>query len=227
MTSPQPTGPGPLPPALRERVLRSVSARPSPTRPAARRWRAAACALSFSLAVVAVCVPQPDADLRPPAAIAAGVFWGLLVVAAAARVLFVRPGALWPPRGALRATALGAPAALALYPLLGAALWPLPGPPEGGAQGVLCVVASTVLGAFALGGLLFAHQKSDPVSPGLSGAALGALAGAWAALSQYIRCPFGAPLHALTTHVLPALLLAGLGWLLGRYALDPLARRGG
>jgi hypothetical protein len=226
MSTPRPTTPGPLPPALRERVLRSVRDRPSATRPSARPVRVAACALAFSLVALSVCLRGNNADLRPRAAVAAGALWGALVFAAVVRVLFVRRGALWPARGALRATALGAPAALALYPLLGAALWPLPGPPEGGPQGTFCMAVSALLGGLALGGLLAVHRKSDPVSPGLSGAALGALAGAWVALAQHVRCPFSDPAHALVTHVLPALLLSGLGWLVGRRALDPLAGRG-
>jgi hypothetical protein len=205
--------------------MSSVRARPSATRPSARPVRIFVAALSFSLAALSVCIRRSDADLRPPGAVAAGSLWGAIVVALVVGALLVRRGALWPARGALQATVWGVPAALALYPLLNAALWPLPGPPGNTTKGVICLVASVVLGGTALAGLLFAYRKSDPVSPGLSGAALGALAGAWVALSQQLRCPFGDPLHALTTHILPSLLLSGLGWLLGRYALDPLAGR--
>lgn len=225
MSTQRPTTPGPLPPALRERVLRSVRDRPSATRPSARPVRVAACALVFSLAALSICARDPAADSRPRAAIIAGAIWGALVFATTARVLFVRRGALWPSRGALRAAALGAPAALTLYPLLGSALWPLPGPPEGGPHGAFCVAVSALLSSLVFAGLLAVHRKSDPVSPGLSGAALGALAGAWVALAQHVRCPFSDPAHALVTHVLPALLLSGLGWVIGRRALDPLSGR--
>ncbi len=218
----------PLPPALRERVLGAVRARPAATLPAARRGRAAALALSFAAtALLAACVRGDAADRRPIGALVAGGLWGALVLAAVARTLFARRGeALWPSRSALAMTAWGAPAALAFFPLLNAALWPLPGPHGGRAQGAFCLIASAVLGGIALGGLLIAYRKSDPVSPRLSGAALGALAGAWVAFSQQFRCPFGDPVHVLSTHVLPSLLLAGLGALLGARVLDPVARGG-
>ncbi|HEU4535060.1 MAG TPA: NrsF family protein [Polyangiaceae bacterium] len=221
-----PPGPPGLPPDLRARVLGSVRERPAPTRPAGVRWRAIVLSLSFSLGALTVCVQGIDVERRPRGAVVAGSLWGALVLALVAWRLLARRGrALWPARGALVATVAGVPAALAVFPPLAAALWPQAGGAGGGlVQGARCLVASAVLGGAALAGLLVAYRKSDPVNPGLSGAALGALAGAWVALSQQLQCPFGDPQHALVTHVLPSLLLSGFGWLLGRYALDPLAR---
>jgi Negative regulator of sigma F len=222
-----PGSPGSLPPALRERVLGAVRERPAATRRAGLRGRAVVLSLSFSLAALAVCVRGVDLEQRPRGAVVAGTIWGVFVLALVVRAMIARRGgALWPSRGALRAVIVGVPASLALFPPLAATLWPQPGGPVGGfVQAAWCVVASALLGSAALAGLLVAYRKSDPVNPGLSGAALGALAGAWVALSQQMQCPYGDARHTLLTHVLPTLLLSGLGWLLGRYALDPLARR--
>lgn len=231
LSSPSPPSPpgagGGLPPALRARVLGSVRARPSPTRAVVRR-RALVVALAFSFALLAVCVQGVPLDRRPAGALAAGALWYALVFALTARALvWPRGRALWPARGVLRAVVGGTPAALALHAVASSALGP-PAPPPGDppAAALTCALASAVLGVVAFAGLVAAYRASDPATPGLSGAALGALAGAWVALSQQLQCPFGDPAHVLATHVLPVVALSFLGWVVGRLALDPLARGG-
>lgn len=78
-----------------------------------------------------------------------------------------------------------------------------------------CALMSIV---YAVGPLLafFALRRSrDPVSPRQSGAAIGAIAGAWGAVLHFPFCPCTSPLHMALGHVLPAVVLAALGAVAG------------
>jgi Negative regulator of sigma F len=82
-----------------------------------------------------------------------------------------------------------------------------------------CALMSVV---YAVGPLLafFAMRRSrDPVSPRQSGAAIGAVAGAWGAVLHFPFCPCTSPLHMALGHVFPAVLLAAIGAIAGDRAL--------
>jgi hypothetical protein len=68
------------------------------------------------------------------------------------------------------------------------------------------------LAAFA-----YVRRHTDPVHPRLTGAAVGAAAGAWGALAIGMHCPGTMPVHVLAGHVTPVFLLTLLGiWIGGR-----------
>jgi len=54
-----------------------------------------------------------------------------------------------------------------------------------------------------------------PHRPWLVGGALGAVAGSWAAIVVELWCPLADPGHVAVGHVLPLLVLVGVGALLG------------
>lgn len=78
-----------------------------------------------------------------------------------------------------------------------------------------CALASI---AYAVGPLLafFAiRRRRDPVSPRQTGAAIGAVAGAWGAVVHFPFCECTSPLHMALGHVLPVVVLAAIGALVG------------
>ena len=72
--------------------------------------------------------------------------------------------------------------------------------------------------ALAAGPLIaFARLRrgSDPESPRLTGAALGAAAGAWGDAAHVPICGYTAPAHIVIGHILPIVLLALVGVIVG------------
>ena len=72
---------------------------------------------------------------------------------------------------------------------------------------------------FALGPLVafaLVRRGSDPVAPGLSGAAIGAAAGAWGAVAMTLHCRHVTPLHVALGHIAPVVGVAILGVLVGQ-----------
>jgi hypothetical protein len=78
-----------------------------------------------------------------------------------------------------------------------------------------CALMSIV---YAIGPLIafFAiRHRRDPSSPRQSGAAIGAVAGAWGAVVHFPFCQCTSPLHLVLGHVLPVVVLAVVGALVG------------
>lgn len=59
------------------------------------------------------------------------------------------------------------------------------------------------------------RRGSDPRRPWLTGAAIGTAAGAWGAAILPLICGFTAPRHMLIGHLLPVVLMAAVGVVLG------------
>ena len=78
-----------------------------------------------------------------------------------------------------------------------------------------CFGVSLLFGIVPLITFLLARRGSDPVHPRSLGAALGAAGGLWAATLVDLWCPVAFPVHVVLGHVLPALLLAAVGAVLG------------
>jgi hypothetical protein len=74
-------------------------------------------------------------------------------------------------------------------------------------------------GALPLLALIVPRRGTDPVHPVFTGAALGMTAGAWTAMMAYLRCPHAVSLHCIVAHVVPMLVFAFVGALLGRALL--------
>jgi hypothetical protein len=218
VSAPDPSGmsPGISPSdAVRIRIMAAVRAEPVAPRAVGMRHRAwlLAVALAFSV-VVSFAIGRPGLRGRPLAYVAGlAVAWAL-VAAAATWAGVVRGRSMLGPSLVWR-TAVAVLTPIALYTIslgLGAA-WPqtLIDHSSMGSH-VLCLVGTT---AFALGPLAaFAAMRraSDPVAPRLTGAAIGAAAGAWGALGIELHCRHASPFHVAVAHVLPviAVALAGL-----------------
>jgi hypothetical protein len=63
---------------------------------------------------------------------------------------------------------------------------------------------------------LAARRRTDPLRPGIVGAALGMAAGLCAGTLIDLWCPVAHLQHLLIGHILPLIVLAAIGWLAGR-----------
>jgi hypothetical protein len=219
----QPAGSPSLSPsdALRARVMDAVRAEPVAPRAGGIRNQAwlLVLALAFSVMVSAE-IGGPGLRGRPFAYVAAlAVVW-LLVAAGATWAGVARGRSMLGRNSAWRtAVALLTPLGLFAASLALGVAWPQTLVDQSALGGhVLCLVGTT---AFALGPLLiFAAlwRSSDPVAPRLTGAAIGAAAGAWGALGIEMHCRHASPFHVGIAHVLPVVVLA----LVGLLAIGPL-----
>lgn len=81
--------------------------------------------------------------------------------------------------------------------------------------GFRCLGVSHLVGLPLLWTFLVIRRHTEPRHPQLTAAALGATAGAVAALLVDLWCPVGHPLHLLLGHLLPMISLATIGALIG------------
>lgn len=76
-------------------------------------------------------------------------------------------------------------------------------------------------GALVSGGIMLLWRRTDPFSPGLSGALVGLLGGLAGAVGIGFACPSGEGWHLCIGHGLTIAAVGTLGWLLGRRLLAP------
>ena len=206
-------------PDLRARVLEAARARPSPPRAEVRRSTFVSLLFGFAaLAVVFFSLGGADLRTRPPSFLAMTLA-GWVAIAAVA----TWAGA-WRGRSMLgRKTELLVGAAVATGPglfawmLLGTSMWPgTLGYRTSLAAHFVCfaMVVAMTIGPF----LAFAYVRraTDPVHPRATGAALGAVAAAWAGVMVDLHCPVSEAIHVSIGHVLPIVVFAILGALVGR-----------
>jgi len=222
------SGPG-LSPDVRARVLAAAAARPVAPRAVGSRRRASAGiagAIAWGLAGLVALRPGPAG--RPAGLfVASSIAWlacGLLATWAA-----VSRGRsmLGHPRGLRVAVALCTPVMLLCTAVVVTLAFPPAAPEPSPFPTHLVCFFGTLL--FALGPLVafgYLWRESDPVSPGRTGAALGAAAGAWGAFGIVLHCGRTAFEHVALGHVLPVAVLAAAGALLGRVVLAVRARAG-
>ncbi len=227
--------------ALRARVLAAAAAEASPTRAAvARRNRLigliAAASGVGALVIFALIASEgrllrlggevaAQQRLERPVSLVATTAGGALAIAVAALWLALARGRSMLGRSQ-RWLLLGS----ALIPIIlfvwkvgcsvafsdAMAIWP-------DRSGLRCLSLSLVV---SIGPLLsfLAMRRSAPVHPALNGAAMGLAAGACAWVGVDLWCPVAYVPHLLFGHVLPLVLLAGAGALLGRAFLSPRLR---
>ena len=159
-----------------------------------------------------------------------------LVVATAGSSTLLACAAIWMVR-ARRRTMLGQPRVMLLtlaaaLPLLYLAckvavtsafprmdaMWPE-------RPGWRCFRYSLLIAAPLFAGLSYRWLRRDPTHPRATGAALGAVAGACSSVFVDLWCPVAYVPHLLLGHLLPMLLLAALGALLGEWSLGLRARK--
>lgn len=204
-----------LPPSLRDRVLQAAAMRPAPTR-RAFRWRrmGAISATAMILGLIAVSEGVPcEPGIRPDAHVAvAAAFSALIAVIAGAVALLPIRSPLWRPAVRFR-MAWAVPVYLVLASFIANLVVPetLRWPVKEVMAHLRCLMASTMIGGAVLALFVRLERGIDPVAPRATGASLGAVAGAWAALVLSIRCPHPDPAHVIATHVLPVAALVVVG----------------
>jgi len=211
-----------LPPDLKARVLQAARAQPSPTRAGART-------LSWLVLPSSVIVagsiyftfggPEHGAGRASWFYVASTLGWAAVAALSAWSVLARSRSATGRPTSALWAIAAGTPAALFALMFGLVLIEPTATLLHAELVGYRCFGLTVAAAAFPLIALLFVRRGTDAVHPVASGAALGAACGASAGVMVEMWCPVAAPAHVAFGHVLPIVLLAVLGALLGMRAL--------
>jgi hypothetical protein len=216
------------PPDLRARVLAAARSEPARSRASGTQRRALAIALGFTAALgFGAFVASPKLGGRPAGyVILLTAAWMSVAVVASWGALSRGRSMLGRPIAQRIGIALVTPVALIGAALVGNMLWPQTvGGYPGLVKDALCAAFTMMFAAGPLVAFLMVFRRSDPVAPGLSGAALGAAAGAWGAFGIELFCNCPAPGHVILGHVLPVLLLALIGAAIGGRALRVVAVR--
>jgi hypothetical protein len=210
-----------LSPDLRSRILASAASAPAPTRAQARRARAIILGSGIAGALGVFFYKGGIRLTERPPLLAAMTSLGTAVFAGLAMYgLFTRRGRTMMRRPAAILALIGVAACVAFV------LWrfgvsslfdrtqPWPTRP-----GFKCLFLGTITGAIPLFAALVSWRRSEPLTPIATGAAFGAGAGLGSAVLVDLWCPVSYLPHLLLGHVLPVILLALLGGLVGRYVL--------
>jgi hypothetical protein len=200
---------------LKPRVLALVASEPAPTR-SDRRLPAVGLAVLATAAMAAILLNMEGGLAHAtgrPAAIGAWVVGGMLVMALVATwsVLPARRSMLGRPAGQLLAVAIGVPLFVGLWLLL----WHTSYADPFERVGFRCLTYTAVTAPWPFALLVYLSRRFEPRHPGLTGAALGAASGAWAAMMVEVWCPLADPAHVATGHVLPLVLLSLLAAIIG------------
>jgi hypothetical protein len=150
-----------------------------------------------------------------------GVGWGILTLGATWGALGRGGSMLGRPWQWLVAIALATPLLLLGVAYVGYVWWPRAASGECSALAHgLCFFFGSFMALGPLAAFAYARRHTDPVHPRLTGAAVGAAAGAWGALAIGMHCPGTMPLHVLAGHVTPVFLLTLLGIFIGGRGLS-------
>ena len=84
-----------------------------------------------------------------------------------------------------------------------------------------CAGVALLMGALVAGGALFAWRRTDPYTPGISGALIGVVAGLATGSGMTVACSSHEAYHACLAHGLVVFALAALGFGFGRRLLAP------
>lgn len=216
----------PLSPDLKSRVLASVREAPAPTRSQVL-WRQTwlfAAGLTGAL-VIFFAKGGLRVTNRPLSLVALTSAGTSLFVGVGMWLLFSRGrSGLRRPRGVLLGAALLSTLAFVgwrygvseLYGLV--APWPT-------RVGFRCLALGVTTGGLMLFAALMSWRRTEPVTPVATGAAFGAGAGLGSALLIDMWCPVSYLPHLLLGHVLPIVILAVVGGLVGGRVLSMLRKR--
>lgn len=86
---------------------------------------------------------------------------------------------------------------------------------------IICGLFVFLFGAALSGAIMLLWRRTDPLTPGLSGALLGLVGGVGGGLAWGLMCPSQEGFHACFSHGLGVLALVSLGWGVGRRLLSP------
>jgi hypothetical protein len=207
-----------VPPGLRAKVLAAAAAERVPPRAVGLRRQAVTVAVGFALSVlVSVIIGLPDPAGRPMAYVAAiTVAWGVVALAATLGGVVRGKSMLGRPAAWRIAVAAATPVVLLAASIGMGMVWPVTTSDAAGMhEHVICVVFAVLFAIGPLAAFAFVRRGTDPVAPRLSGAAVGAAAGAWGALGIELHCGHAGMTHVVLGHVLPVVLLTAVGVLVG------------
>jgi hypothetical protein len=202
------------PPALRARVMAAVRAEPVAPRAAGVRQRVLLVLVALLFAgALSIAIGRPGLRGRPFAYVASLAVAWLLVCAVATWAGVGRGQSMLGRSAGWRAGAVAlVPMALLATSLGLGAAWPETLADNAGAGAhLLCVIGTMGFALAPLVAFALMRRASDPVAPGLTGAAIATAAGAWGALGIELHCRYTSPFHVVVSHVLPVAILALVG----------------
>ena len=211
------------PASLKLRVLAAARQRQVPRRPGRLPSSIGLAALAaVAMSAVLQWAPRLFGDVGGPAhaggrpaAIGAWILGGSLALAIFSTwlVLPSRRSMLSPARGLLLGVAIGVPLLVGAWLVLWHETYVDPFV-RGGWR---CFVLTALTAPWPFAVLVHASRRVEPRHPGTAGAALGAVAGAWAAVMVELWCPLAVHEHVLVGHVLPLVVLALAGSAIGTW----------
>jgi hypothetical protein len=211
---------------LKARILEAARHRPSPAREqvSSRNTALLASAVLVPVALF-LALGSLEAGARPAGLIFTTAAGSLAIAAAAVWAAFGRGGQMvGRARGWLLAVCAAAPTALLGWKLAWSAGFPETMEPSAGRPGYRCLALTLLLAAWPMVVVFLVRRESDATHPRALGAALGVMSGACAAVLVDLWCPVGHAPHLLLGHVLPMVLLGGLGYWFGQRVLAVRAR---
>jgi hypothetical protein len=209
---------------LKARILAAVQAEQAPTRSEInqRGWLTLAIAVAAAVAIFTHFGGIRTYDRPTPLVVWTCLGWSVATSLAAAFAVARGRSALGRSTASLVTLIAAMPLVLLAW-TIGVTLpfgsdmlvaWP-------GRPGFRCLGLSLAMAAPLLAALLLIRRWSDPVHPGVAGAALGITAGVAAGTLVDLWCPVAYLPHVLLGHILPLLVVAGFGAWAGRRLLPP------
>lgn len=215
------------PPAdLRARILAAAAATPSPTRRQGRRSALVLLGVSVVVAAVVFQAAGGFAHSAPrPVGVTLAMSAGWSVASAFLTWLVLGRGISTLARRSVWVATATLLAPFVLLVWMSVFYGTYAEPYE--RVGYRCLGYTLVMAATPLAAFLRFRRGVEPRRPSILGAAAGATCGGWAGVVVDLWCPLTAPAHALVGHVLPLVLLIGVGGVLGGRLLGvhALARR--
>jgi hypothetical protein len=198
----------------RARMLAAIAATPAPTRPEGRRRSLvlAAASAALALGIFESAGGMGHAAGRPMTitlAIAGG--WGLITALISGALLWRGRSMLGRSPAVLLGGALFIPVALTIWMHLFAGTYAEPFP----RLGLRCLGYTLAMSALPMLSFLRLRRGVEPRGPWALGAAIGACCGASTGVLVDLWCPLTNMPHVLVGHVLPIVLLIGIGTALG------------
>jgi hypothetical protein len=135
----------------------------------------------------------------------------LLALLSTRLVLPFRRSMLSPPRGLLLGVAMAVPVLVGAWLVLWHGTYDDPFT----RTGWRCFALTALTAPWPFATLVHVSRRLEPRHPGAAGAALGAVAGAWAAVMVELWCPLSVQDHVVVGHVLPLFALALAGAAIG------------
>jgi len=207
----------PTDPARKARTLEAAARLDAPTRGDVGRRRALTLAIAVvGMATVLLLWGGPAHLAGRPESVDAWIVVGLAALAIAVTlVVLPRRGMLAPPATRLAMVVVAVPVVVAAWLMAWHSVYEDPFT----RLGFRCFALTVASAPWPFLALLSFAPRFELASPRLTGAALGAAAGAWAAVLVELWCPLADSAHVLAGHALPLVFLAGVGALVGKKRL--------